>query len=108
MSEQYKMPLVKIGQIVLYAYVDNSGSKAPAIVTEINDNSINVCVFEQGRSLARSGVRHKTDPNLVKMLVNDTSEGCWDYTPEAVDLIHTKARIAVLEAAVEQLKAKRS
>lgn len=83
----FRMPLVKVGTIVLW-YPSGSASTDPqagplaAIVVRVNSRSValNIVSAENHNFLLREGARHVSDPELKRDAVRE--EGAWDYTDQ--------------------------
>lgn len=77
----FKQPYCEKGMTVLW-YADNTATSEPsaAVVTEVHDQTIRCSVFQPDMANMdiKSGVRHKDDPQLHRV-VHGNDSGCWDY-----------------------------
>lgn len=81
----YKMPSVKLGQIVNF-FVLNRGSGARPIACVVHEVSAEtVWLKSLGDKANYDSVRHLSDPKLEN--VNQRDNGGWDYTDDHKELI---------------------
>jgi hypothetical protein len=75
----YEMPVVHLGQMVLWRHNPTAEVPAPAIVTRVGQRAVSVFIIptESKVGITRDGVRHKGDPELAKI---QSDAGCWEYT----------------------------
>ena len=77
-NDEYEMPKVFVGQVVLWSY--NTGSEvSPAVVVGVGSRSLSLHVHVKDFKdhVIKTGTRHVTDPFLVKFPQHDG--GCWRY-----------------------------
>ncbi len=78
---QYKMPLVELGEVVLYFEGGVKSRPQAAIVSQVDGNSVvlNILLPNSYNFKIRDGVRHMDDPRTKDS--EKIENGLWDYTP---------------------------
>lgn len=106
MSEDYKMPEVCVGTPVLYYNADGSGDPVTALVVGVGNTTVDLaCIHPGSRNVSpQSGVCHKSDPSRQKRILDEQSNGFWDYTPERNRLAVLAERIASIAAEVAKMR----
>jgi hypothetical protein len=85
MPDDYKMPPVNVGDIVIQRFGSNSRVACPMVVTQVGERTISGTIFSTefngGRTIR--GVRHSSDPQRTPQ----QSGGMWDFKDD--DLVET-------------------
>jgi hypothetical protein len=105
--DNYTMPSVRLGQLVMFYPNANTGETNGVVAKVIGVNRDQIHVetggtdrFPSHQLNAFPSVRHRTDPKLATSNSFVLRYGCWDYTPWEKEL---HERIAALETKVEKL-----
>ncbi len=79
---EYKMPVVTVGQTVLWRHSPGSGPGEPAVVTGVYDFNIDCSVLckDATRVFPRTGVRHCTDPEFPRLNPEAQGDGVWELS----------------------------
>ena len=83
---RFDMPVVQIGQIVLWhPDTANPAEACPAIVTRVFTDSVSLSVLRHDRNFLEpiDGVRHKDDPQTHRLELRDY--GGWSHTSATLE-----------------------
>jgi hypothetical protein len=103
MSEAFKAPEVKLGQMVYWFPAKDHHEPFPAIVTGVGQDTLCVNFFQANiHNLGlKDGVRHVDDPRAK--LAELRSNGVWSHTPEHLEYVALKAQVQELKRAFQEL-----
>lgn len=85
-QDDWTMPRVEVGQVVLWRYTKGDPRSSPALVLAVGNGTLNLAVHVDGvhDHVLKTGVRHAGDPFLDAHPLHDS--GVWHSTMRDIQL----------------------